>query len=140
MKVKVKVTLVQALRLCKGPRPIGEVEVKLYSFMTTTLEGGEGSASRPGRSLPLGKTRCPLFRSLGGPQDRSGQVRKISPPTGIQSLDRPSPSQALFQIRYPAHQYPRTLQHLLLSHNVLSSQYVCIFITSTMTSSKLAQI
>ena len=35
---------------------------------------GEGSASRPGRSLPLGKTRYPLCRRLGGPQGRSGQV------------------------------------------------------------------
>jgi len=36
--------------------------------MTTALEGGEGSVSRPGRSLPLGKTRYPLYRRLGGPQ------------------------------------------------------------------------
>ena len=49
--------------------------------MTTALEGGEGSASRPGRYLPLGKTLYPLYRRLGGPQGRSGQVRKISPPT-----------------------------------------------------------
>jgi hypothetical protein len=48
--------------------------------MTTALEGVEGSASRPGRSLPPGKTRYPLYRRLGGPQGRSGQVRKISPP------------------------------------------------------------
>ena len=47
--------------------------------MTTALEGGEGSASRPGRSLPPGKSRYPLYRRLGGPQGRSGQVRKISP-------------------------------------------------------------
>jgi hypothetical protein len=46
--------------------------------MTAALEGGEGSASRPGRSLPPGKTRYPLYRRLGGPQGRSGQVRKIS--------------------------------------------------------------
>jgi hypothetical protein len=26
------------------------------------------------------KTRYPLYRSLGGPQGRSGRVRKISPP------------------------------------------------------------
>ena len=39
---------------------------------------GEGSASRPGRSLPPGKTRYPLYRRLGGPQGRSGQVRKKS--------------------------------------------------------------
>ena len=51
--------------------------------MTTALEGGEGSASRPGRSLPPGKTRYPLYRRLGGPQGRSGQVRKISPPSGL---------------------------------------------------------
>ena len=33
--------------------------------MTTALEGGEGSAPRPGRSLPPGKTRFPLYRRLG---------------------------------------------------------------------------
>jgi hypothetical protein len=46
--------------------------------MTMALEGGEGSASRTGRSLPPGKTWYPLYRRLGGPQGRSGQVRKIS--------------------------------------------------------------
>ena len=40
--------------------------------------------------LPPGKTRYPLYRRLGGPQGRSGQVRKISPPTGIRSPDRPA--------------------------------------------------
>ena len=53
--------------------------------MITALEGGEWSASRPGCSLPPGKTRYPLHRRLGGPQGRSRQVRKISPPTGIRS-------------------------------------------------------
>ena len=51
--------------------------------MTSALEGGEGSASRPSRTLPEGKTRFPLYRRLGGPQGRSGQVRKISPPPGF---------------------------------------------------------
>ena len=41
-------------------------------------------------ALPPGKTRYPLYRSLGGPQGRSRHVRKISPPTGIRSLDRPA--------------------------------------------------
>ena len=31
-------------------------------------------------ALPPGKTRNPLYRRLGGPQDRCGWVRKISPP------------------------------------------------------------
>jgi hypothetical protein len=46
-------------------------------------EGGEGSASCPGHSLPPGRTRYPLYRRLGGPQGRSGQVRKISPSPGF---------------------------------------------------------
>ena len=69
--------------------------------MTTALEGGEGSASRPGRSLPLGKTLYPLYRRLGGPQGRYGEVRKISPPTGIRSPDRPARSQSIYQLRLP---------------------------------------
>jgi hypothetical protein len=44
---------------------------------------GEWSAARPGRDLPPGKTRYPLYRRLGGPQGRSGQGRKISPPPGF---------------------------------------------------------
>ena len=60
--------------------PRGWVEVYLYSSMTSAREGGEWSVSRPSHSLPLGKTWYPLCRRLGGPQGRSGQVRKISPP------------------------------------------------------------
>jgi hypothetical protein len=41
------------------------------------------SVSRPGRTLPPGKTRYPLYRRLGGPQGRPGQVRKISSPPGF---------------------------------------------------------
>jgi hypothetical protein len=51
--------------------------------MTTTLKGGEGSASRPGRSLPPGKPRHPFYRRLGETQGQSGQVRKISPSPGF---------------------------------------------------------
>jgi hypothetical protein len=71
--------------------------------MTTALEGGEGSASRPIRSLPPGKTRYPLYRRLGWPQGRSGQVRNVSPPTEIRSPDRPARSQSLYRPRYTAH-------------------------------------
>ena len=34
----------------------------------------------PGRFNPGNETRYPLCRWLGGPQGRSGRVRKISPP------------------------------------------------------------
>jgi hypothetical protein len=58
--------------------------------MIMALEGVEGSALHSGPSLNLGKTRYPLYRRLGGPQGRSGQVRKISLPTGIRSPNRPA--------------------------------------------------
>jgi hypothetical protein len=70
--------------------------------MTSALEEGEWSAARPGRTLPPGKTRYPLYRRLGGPQGRSRQARKTSPPTGIRSLDRPARSHSLYRLSYPA--------------------------------------
>jgi hypothetical protein len=51
--------------------------------MTNGTRRSEGSASCPGCSLPLGKTRYPSYRRLGGPQGRSGRVQKISPPPGF---------------------------------------------------------
>jgi len=53
---------------------------------------------------PVEKTRYPLCRKLGGPQSRSGRVRKISPPTGIKSLDRPVRSESFIAtelLRFP---------------------------------------
>jgi hypothetical protein len=52
-------------------------------------------------ALPPGKTRYPLYRRLGGPQGRPGRVRKISPPTGIRSPDRPARSKSLYRLSYP---------------------------------------
>ena len=47
--------------------------------MTATLEEGEWSAARPGRTLPPGKTRYPFYRRLGGPQGRSGRAENLVP-------------------------------------------------------------
>ena len=41
--------------------------------------GGGGQHHAPAALHP-GKTRYTLYRRLGGPQSRSGEVRKISPP------------------------------------------------------------
>jgi hypothetical protein len=84
--------------------------------MITTLQVGEGSASRLGRSLPPGKNWCPLYRRLGGLQGRSGQVRKISPPTGIRSPGRPARSQSTYRLRYPAHRKEGTKWILRKQH------------------------
>jgi hypothetical protein len=44
---------------------------------------GGWSTPRPGRFIPGKETRYPLYRRLGRPQDWSGWVLKISPPTGF---------------------------------------------------------
>ena len=80
VKVKVKCTLVQALRLCTGRAAHRGSRGIALPFHDHGTRRGEGSASRPGPSLPPGKTRYPLYRRLGGPQGRSGQVRKIWAP------------------------------------------------------------
>jgi len=71
-----------------------EVEYRYSSTLslTSALEGVGGQYHAPA-ALPPGKTRYPFYRRLGGPQDRSGQVQKISPPIGIRSPDRPARSE-----------------------------------------------
>jgi len=83
VKGKVMCTLVQAPRLCTGRIAHRGSRGIALLFLDHGTKGGEGSASRPGRSLPPGKTRYPLYRRLGGPQGRSGQVWKISPSPGF---------------------------------------------------------
>ena len=47
--------------------------------MTAALEVGEWSAARPGRTIPPGKTRYPLYRRLDGLHDRSGRAEILVP-------------------------------------------------------------
>jgi hypothetical protein len=112
-KAKGKVTPLQAQLW-----PIVGVEVWLYSSKTLALERGEGSASCPGCTSPLGKTRYLLYRSLGGPQGRSGQAENLAT-TGISSPDCPTRSQSLYRLSYPAHNCQLCLDKIL--HNNLAS-------------------
>jgi hypothetical protein len=50
--------------------------------LTSALDG-VGGQDHASAALPPGKTRYPLYRTLGGPQGRSGRVQKISPPPGF---------------------------------------------------------
>ena len=72
--------------------------------MTAALEGGEWSAARPGRTLPLGKTRYPFYRRLGGPQGRSGRAENLIP-TAIRSQTVQPVAQSLYRLSYPANIY-----------------------------------
>ena len=68
--------------------------------LTSAIDGVAGQRHFPAALSP-GKTRYPLYRRLGGPQDRSGRVRKISPPTGIRSPDRLGRSESLYRLSCP---------------------------------------
>jgi len=82
VKLKVKKGKVFLLKAPVWSR--GWVEVHFYSSMTAALEEGKWSAARPGRTLPLGNTRYPFYRRLGGPQGRSGLAENLVP-TGVWS-------------------------------------------------------
>jgi hypothetical protein len=83
-KVKVKCTLLQALRLCTDRTAHrGSRGIALPFRDHGTRKGGGVQRHATAALYPPGKTRYPLYRRLGGPQGRSGQVRKISPPPGF---------------------------------------------------------
>jgi len=65
------------------------------------LNGGGWSTPSPARLTPEKVTRYSLYPRLGGPQSRSGLMRKISFPPGFDSPDRPALSESLYGLRYP---------------------------------------
>jgi len=66
-----------------GPEgPDGEYKHSSTLPLTSALDGVGGQRHGPAALRPE-MTRYPLYRRLGGPQGRSGRVRKISPPPGF---------------------------------------------------------
>jgi len=55
-------------------------DVYLYPFFNLSARCGWVVNARPRPPFPLGKTRYPSYRRLGGPQGRSGRLRIISLP------------------------------------------------------------
>ena len=60
--------------------------------MTTALEGGEGSASRPGQFTP-GKDPVPIVQEAEWAPGPAWTGAENFAPTGIRSPDRPARSQ-----------------------------------------------
>ena len=76
--------------------------------MTTAIEGGEGTVSGPGRSLPPGKTRyisvlTPKVQEAGWAPGPVWTGAENLAPTGIRYPDRPARSQSRYRLSYPAH-------------------------------------
>ena len=71
--------------ICKGKVtgpvwPRRWVEVKLYSFMTVALEGGEWSAARPDSTLPRVRLRTHFSGGWVGPRAGLDGRKTSSPP------------------------------------------------------------
>jgi hypothetical protein len=81
------------------------IEGKIVFIMCQLTQRGARGGAVVGalRYKPEGRGIDPLYRRLGGPQDRSGRVRKISPPPGFDPPDRPARSQSLYRLSYQAH-------------------------------------
>jgi hypothetical protein len=99
----VQCTLVQALRLCTGRAAHRGSRGIVLPFLDHGNRRGERSASRPGRFLPLGKTRYPSYRRLGGSPGPVWTGAENLASTGIRTPDRPARSQSLHRLSYPAH-------------------------------------
>jgi hypothetical protein len=83
----------------------GERRYSSYSFLISTLDGGEWSASRPGRALPPPGQRTPCTNWIGGwvgPRAGldAGARRKIDCPCRGSNPDRPARSQTLYCLSY----------------------------------------
>ena len=102
-RIKVKCTLVQALRLCTGRTAHrGSTGVALFFLDHSTRKRLRGQRHAPVALYP-GKDPVPLLqdaRWAPGPI-LTGTENLAS--TGIRSPDRPDRSQSLYRLHYPAH-------------------------------------
>jgi hypothetical protein len=77
----------------------GGVDVYIHIFLTSTLVGGEWSASRTGNELPN-----PLDRMLGGQQIRSGRHGEVKILASIETrIPTPRSSSRYTDYAIPAH-------------------------------------
>ena len=85
---------------------------------------GVGGQHHAPAALPPGKTRYPLYRRLGGPQSRSGRVRKISPPPGFDPLTFQSVESPYTDWAIPAHEFWKSpfTRHLQQSLNSIKKE------------------
>jgi len=111
-KVKVKCTLVQALRLCtdrtarRGSRGIA------LPFHEHGTRKGLGVSVTPRPLFTSGKDPVPIVQEAGWAPGLVWTGAENLAPTGIRSPDRPTRSQSLHRRRYPAHTFTFTFTEI----------------------------
>jgi hypothetical protein len=110
----------------QGPR--GGEEFSSTNYQHRRYKGVGGQHHVPSALSPK-KTRYPLYRRQGGPQGRSERVLKISPPTGIRSLNRPARTQSLYRLSYPARSLYKSSRKKHYAFYPHSMHKICMIMT-----------
>ena len=118
---------------CERHEVIRLVEIQLHSFLTSTISGGEWSASRPGKLLLGERTPVPI-RQKGEGGVATEQVqrfrRRETPlsPISIRTTNRPAPklvSVPTFLILFQK----RSFTNAIFKSNIIVQSYpLCLFI------------
>ena len=104
-KVKVKVTLVQALRLCTGCTAHRGSRGVALPFHDHGTRRGRGVSVTPRPQFTPGKDPVPIVQEAGRAPGLVWTGVENLAPTGILSPDCPACSQSLYRLHYPAHRW-----------------------------------
>ena len=116
IKVKVKVTLVQVLRLCTGRTVHRGSRGIALPFHGHGTRRGWGVSVTPRPLFTPGKDPVPIVQEAGwapGPVWRGAENLAA---TGIRSPDRPARSQSLYRLSYRAHDSFPTHHYIICPH------------------------
>jgi len=101
--VKVKCTLVQALRLRTGRTAHRGNRGIALPFLDHGTRRWWGVSSTPRPLFTPGRGPVPIIQEAGWAPGPVWTGAENLVPTGIRSPDRPAPSQSLYRLSYPAH-------------------------------------
>ena len=101
-KVKVKCTLVQALRLCIGRTTQRGSRGIVLLFLDHGTRRGKGVSVTPRPLFTSGKDPVSVVQEVGWAPGSVWTSAENLAPNGIRSSNRPACSQSLYRLRYPA--------------------------------------
>jgi hypothetical protein len=87
-------------------KPVGRVEVQFYSVLDLGTRRGWGISVTPRPLSTPGKDPVPIVQEAGWAPGPVWTGAENLAPTGIRSPDRPTRSQSLYRLSYPAHYTP----------------------------------
>jgi len=108
VRVKLKCTLVQALRLCTGRTAHRGSRGIALLFLDHGTRRGWGVSVTPQPLFAPGKDPVPIVQEVGWAPGPDWTGKENLARTGIRSPDLPARSQSLHQMRYPAHVFQFT--------------------------------